>query len=834
MKRKAFKKILAVVLVGAMAAGITVSASAADGHYDAPTSPMSVDPNLARASVHRAASVLPEILGLSTVSGFQTLKNGEEVYTLDEAQTSLMLGAFGTDMNANPDPYYYNLFYNYYAEENGLPLSQDAMLQSDQANGGPARADTGIIDGYGTSISLAARPDILIGVSGATDLDGYDDLIEDIRTGAIGEEYYQEGDEDYNPYLVNYTVTTTYDMLVTFGTVADIMDNYLETDGKYGRYSVKVLGENGKSATQIAEDYADYALGISTYVQSKIASGEVTKKDAVVVDSVNDDGTITLATADPSTGTAPNNRIAEFIELVTNNLANEQGEVFTVPQLMEADAIVLFPPRDDEAPLLWAELVDAIQQYDEDNGTDYYSQLDDKVSIQAFPESVYGITMNSIENVNGFGFYVGFLYCDELPEIAPQYMTAYFYHNFYHIADMDDVQDILNTTFGRVTMPKAAPSTDLTYYDEEAIDADLQAGKDYYYDNFDQYEGMKLTEVWQEDREAGISEGEWKKFDPSQELVEAVNDAEEMLDTLDKDDYTQASWSALEDALASAQAVLDNAESTESDYYSALKTLQSAMNELNGIADKGALNTLVAEAAALDKADYTTDTWTPFAEALDNAKKVLDNPDASQAEADVAYDELKSAMDALAPVEVPDGVVKVDGVWGYYVDGVLQTTYTDKIAPVKNENGWWYIKNGLVDFTYTGLAKNDNGWFYVQNGKVDFSHNGVDKNQNGWWYVTGGKVQFDFTGLANYKNANGWWYIVNGKVDFSHNGVDKNKNGWYYVTNGKVNFGYTGVADYKNANGWWYIKGGKVDFTYNGTASNKNGTWNVRNGKVVF
>ena len=32
------------------------------------------------------------------------------------------------------------------------------------------------------------------------------------------------------------------------------------------------------------------------------------------------------------------------------------------------------------------------------------------------------------------------------------------------------------------------------------------------------------------------------------------------------------------------------------------------------------------------------------------------------------------------------------------------------------------------------------------NGKVDFTCNSVEKNQNGWWYIRGGKVDFGVYG----------------------------------------------------------------------------------------
>ncbi len=179
------------------------------------------------------------------------------------------------------------------------------------------------------------------------------------------------------------------------------------------------------------------------------------------------------------------------------------------------------------------------------------------------------------------------------------------------------------------------------------------------------------------------------------------------------------------------------------------------------------------------------------------------------------------------------GGIGTKGSWYYVVDSKVQTGYTG-VANYKNSNGWWYVKNGKVDFSANTVAKNKNGWWYVTGGKVQFGFTGLAnyKNENGWWYIKGGKVNFNASGV--YKNKNGWWYVKDGKVDFSHNGVDKNQNGWWYITGGQVRFGYTGVANYKNANGWWYIKSGKVDFSYNGIGSNNNGSWYVKNGKVQF
>ena len=84
----------------------------------------------------------------------------------------------------------------------------------------------------------------------------------------------------------------------------------------------------------------------------------------------------------------------------------------------------------------------------------------------------------------------------------------------------------------------------------------------------------------------------------------------------------------------------------------------------------------------------------------------------------------------------------------------------------QNINGWWYIKNGKVDFGYTGVKNNANGWWYVKKGKVDFNYNGFASNENGWWYIENGKVTFKKNGsvYGTINNKTTWWDVKNSKV----------------------------------------------------------------------
>ena len=205
--------------------------------------------------------------------------------------------------------------------------------------------------------------------------------------------------------------------------------------------------------------------------------------------------------------------------------------------------------------------------------------------------------------------------------------------------------------------------------------------------------------------------------------------------------------------------------------------------------------------------------------------------------------------------------------WWYVKDGKVDFEFK---GFGKNEHGWWYMEDGKVSFKLTGLfkgaanieadaegiddwwyvkeskvtkaetvAQNDEGWWYVKDGRIDPTHNGVEQNEYGWWYIHEGKVDFDFKGFE--KNQHGWWYLENGKVSFSVTSIIKGvantdpnaagQDAWWYVKGSQVTNAET-VA--KNEYGWWYVKDGKVDFTHNGVEQNENGWWYIHEGKLDF
>lgn len=105
------------------------------------------------------------------------------------------------------------------------------------------------------------------------------------------------------------------------------------------------------------------------------------------------------------------------------------------------------------------------------------------------------------------------------------------------------------------------------------------------------------------------------------------------------------------------------------------------------------------------------------------------------------------------------------------VCGAYQKQFEEKMPPkrnlemknglIKEGNEWYLYKNGEVD-RMTSLAENVHGWWYVKDGKIDFSYTGIASNQHGIWYVSKGKIDFNFSG--DFASGGKVYKIVKGKV----------------------------------------------------------------------
>ena len=147
--------------------------------------------------------------------------------------------------------------------------------------------------------------------------------------------------------------------------------------------------------------------------------------------------------------------------------------------------------------------------------------------------------------------------------------------------------------------------------------------------------------------------GEVNKY----ELKKAVEAAEQK----DPSAYTEESWDAFAEALEAAKAVLADEEATQEEVDAALAALQEAEKALVEKSDekepekvdKSVLEKAVREAEKKKSADYTLESWMPFAKALDKAKAVLADKDATQEEVDRALKGLEDAIAKLVKITEP-------------------------------------------------------------------------------------------------------------------------------------------------------------------------------------
>lgn len=466
LKKRIFSGIVAI----AMAAGMfLVNVDLALAAWSAPTAPQEPNADTITVAAKRAAQTMPEILGANIVAtnniGGSGASSGNPV-TLAEGNGSAMLGIFGTSLNDAPDPFYWNYYYNLYATENGLTMTDDAVLTG--AAGAPNAADTTIVGSYGTSISLSREPDILLGTNAVNGV-SYDDLI-----AVLPENNDDDLDNDYNPYQIAYGMTSTYDMADTMIAMANAMQEIENETGKSGRYG---------DPYQIAVDYDKYIKGITAYVLSELeAQNKEQLKVAVINPTPQADGTFEAFTSYASSGTAGRCRGAEYVDLCTENIIATLGSEATVTDgkcyltadqiVTNADVIVFgvsVSTATDNVEQVLKNALDATRT----DGSSSYPKI-----ISSLPTCVYGITMNSAENGIGFGYYLGALYQDII-DINPAHMVTYFYERFFHISDDSKLKGIVIDNFSNAS---GITNIDISLksYNKADVENQIIAGLNYY------------------------------------------------------------------------------------------------------------------------------------------------------------------------------------------------------------------------------------------------------------------------------------------------------------------------------------------------------------------
>ena len=121
--------------------------------------------------------------------------------------------------------------------------------------------------------------------------------------------------------------------------------------------------------------------------------------------------------------------------------------------------------------------------------------------------------------------------------------------------------------------------------------------------------------------------------------------------------YTEATWTPFNDALKAATSVYEDVNAMQEEVNTVYNDLVTAFLNLRLIPNKDLLKDLINQAEGLESANYTKATFDGLTKALNEAKVVFDNPNATQKEVDNAKDVLEKAISGLQTVTV-DNTVK--------------------------------------------------------------------------------------------------------------------------------------------------------------------------------
>jgi hypothetical protein len=174
-------------------------------------------------------------------------------------------------------------------------------------------------------------------------------------------------------------------------------------------------------------------------------------------------------------------------------------------------------------------------------------------------------------------------------------------------------------------------------------------------------------------------------------------------------------------------------------------------------------------------------------------------------------------------------VLDGDGVWRYYVGGVFKSDYN---GIVRYNGGSFFVANGLLCKDANGLNLNsaDKKWYFLSQGQVQTSYTGLAEYDGEWFSIQGGVLDESVEGLVPYNGGSFLFSAGRLRKDVSGLwGADVNGDFWY-LAKGQAQTQYTGLAEYQGS--WFYVMGGKWANKYNGTVVYDGVKFKVVNGQV--
>ncbi|MDR0838847.1 MAG: S-layer homology domain-containing protein [Oscillospiraceae bacterium] len=435
---KKLTKLTVFILVFAMIAGM----SSAFAAFSVPTSPLNTNDGVIKVIAARAGQIAPLILGADLVAS-TNLGASDGSFTGANA----ILGVFGSNINAKPDPWLYNYFYNL-----GQPAANkvfNATISEHQEDGTPAGDPT-------ITEELTHKPNLIltqaegVGDPSPTRFASYVNIINALPENTDG--------DLTNDYAPSFFTCSTSSLVVQCQNLIALANAINTVAGE------KNLKTRYGNPYDTAANYDKYVWGYFFYVQEQLDSGALTKKSSAVLSGTSDSGANwNLAARTAGTG-RPTSRLVEYVQDNTVLLNETVGaNTATLAQVLACDVVIATGNNGNALRAAAA--------------TAGVPEADLPFIIDTLPTCLYGMIMQTHENALGIPLIQSMIYGDELG-INPVYAAAYFYQNFFHITDNSALQETVTTLMASATLPTGV-TTSLAQYDPQSVEAIIAAGVTY-------------------------------------------------------------------------------------------------------------------------------------------------------------------------------------------------------------------------------------------------------------------------------------------------------------------------------------------------------------------
>lgn len=362
------------------------------------------DSSVVTGAATRAAMPSLEILGINSVeeSGqFVTMSGGVPQYEWTQPKYYLC----ASNYNTHPSTYLANL------ASSSSAATPKAIFNSSRH--GVGKGPNAALASYGGTTSSNddaiwnLKPNVIVGTNGGG-IDTYSTAASQIS--------------NYSPKGANYNISNYDTLIESMDNIVAAADASVSSGDAQGRYG---------DISAIAQDYENYINNTVSYVKANRSS----TKSFVVVTAVSQDenggNVYTVMTTNSQDGTASANRYFETASKVADNLGTKySGNISSsamTTELGEDGELDLVIVGGQSSSSNYNSIMDALEADGLISST-YF------VHENGSQGSMYGVTMNSVENAQNIGRIYGCLY----PELIDQdAFIAYYYSHFYHITDGD-------------------------------------------------------------------------------------------------------------------------------------------------------------------------------------------------------------------------------------------------------------------------------------------------------------------------------------------------------------------------------------------------------------